>query len=109
MYEQSIGFLFRSLWSRQCPALTTVIGIMNGSLISDLGYAKPLLTDAQTRDIHHDEHRCQSLILFTNQTTSRTVIVHDTCAVAVNSHFMLDRTAGHCVFVPRRSVFIDDK
>ena len=82
---------------------------MHRVLIGHFGDAQTLLSNAQPRDIHHDEHRSETLILLTNQIAGRAVIVHHASRIAMNAHFMFDRTTGKRVACAQRSVIIDQE
>ena len=109
VHEQGVGFLLQILQTGQRAALTAILRIMHGILVSDFGNAKALLANTQTRDVHHDEHGGEALIFFTDKITCRAVIIHDAGRIAVNAHLMFDRTTGQCVPRAKRAVIIHQK
>ncbi len=79
---------------------------MHGVLVRDFGDAQPLLANTKPCNVHHDEHGREALIFFADKITRRAIIVHDAGRVAMNTHFVLNRTTGQCVARAKRTVVI---
>src|SRR3546814_19281276 len=75
---------------------------------SDL-LGQALEPDAEARGIHHDEHRGQALLRLADKPPRGAVIVEHAGRVAVDSHLLLDRTAGDYVPLAGPAVLIQQE
>ena len=108
MNEQSVCVGRRLLYSRQCAALATILGILHRILPCDLGNPQPLKADTKPGRVHHDEHGGQALHLLTDQIAGRAVIVHDAGCVGVDAHLVFDRPTRNSIARAKAAVSIDE-
>src|SRR5690606_6184433 len=105
--DDRISLLVRSLWTRKRTTLNTLLRVKDGVLVGDLADRQALHANAQTRLVHHHEHRLEAAILGANQDSLGIVVVHDAGGVAVNAHLFLDGAAGHTVLLARIAISIE--
>ena len=97
MDQEHIGGLLRLDGTLERAALPALLGVGRSVLIRDLGDAETLHRDPEPGAVHHHEHRGQTSMRFSNQPGFGSVKVEHSCRIAVNPHFVLDRTAHDAV------------
>ena len=78
--------------SRQAASLLTLARIRQRVLIRDFGQAQRLHAHAQTRRIHHHEHRIQALMRLADQPADRIIQIDLTGRIPVDTHLALNGT-----------------
>ena len=93
MHDDRIGRLLRVRRSGQGAALNAVLRIHRRVLVGNLGQSQSLDPDAETRAVHHHEHRIEPLVGLADQPAGGAVEDHLAGGVAVDAHLVLDATA----------------
>ena len=106
MNDDRIGNAFRVLRTAQGAHGQTVLGVGKGTLEAQLGGTQPLDRGADTGCVHEGEHAVQALVLGPDQPALGAIEVHHAGGVAVDTHFVLDGTAGHRVALTGGAVFV---
>ncbi len=92
------------LGAGQAAHLQPVLRINQRVLVRDFGQAERLHANAEARRIHHHEHRVQTFVRFTDQPADGAIDIHLAGGVAVNAHFLFDRTAENRIALAQRTV-----
>ena len=97
MHDDRVGRQVRRFHAGEAAHLQPLFRVDQRVLIGNLGLAQPLHTHAQARRIHHHEHRVQALVRLPHEPAGGRVQVQLAGRVAVDAHFLLDRTAGDAI------------
>ncbi len=109
VHEDRVGLRLGFRRAGQSAALPAIERIGDRVLIGDLGLAETLDADAETRSVHHDEHRGEALVLLAHEPALRAIVIEHASGVAVDAHLVLDRTADHAVALADRAVVADEE
>eukprot|EP00043_Microstomoeca_roanoka_P023596 m.258898 g.258898 ORF g.258898 m.258898 type:complete len:584 (+) comp32817_c0_seq1:263-2014(+) len=109
VHDQRIGIAARVLGAGHRAALQPVLGIGQRVLIGDLGLRIALQAHAQTRLVHHHEHRPHPLVEIAHKVAGRAVIVHHAGGVAVDAHLFFDLADRDAVALAQRAVLFHEE
>ena len=101
----SAGFV-RRFRAGQRAHLQAFLRVDERVLIRDFRQPQPLHADAQTRGVHHHEHRVQAFVRFADEPALRAVQIDHASGVAVDAHLVFDGTALHAVALAGAPVVI---
>ncbi len=88
-------------------ALRTIAGILDCALIGTFTGRQTLDTNSQALVVHHGEHRRQALVRLADHPTGGTVEIHHAGCRGLDTHLVLDGTAGQRVSLTQGAILID--
>ncbi len=94
MHDDRVGRFVRRLDAGEAAHLQALLGVDQRVLVGDFGLAQPLHAHAETRGVHHHEHRIQAFVRLPHEPGGGRIHVHLAGRVAMYAHLFFDRAAG---------------